>query len=57
MGKQGGDTGNTRSNIQNINSCFFLQKFVELVDKNLEYTTELIQAIIAADENLTSMVN
>lgn len=38
-------------------SCFFYKKFVELADKNMEYTTELIQTIIAADENLSSMVN
>lgn len=70
MGKKGGDTGNR--NIQNITNktpgkteeqralqqfLLFLQKFVELADKNMECTTELIQAIIAADENLSSMVN
>lgn len=72
MGKEGGDTGNWSSNIKNITKktpgkieeqgalkqfLSFFAKICAIHDKRMKYTTELIQAIIAADENLSSMVN
>lgn len=71
MGKQAGDTTSRTSNIKNVTNetpgkieeqgplqqfLLFFAKICGILDKNMEYTTVVMHAIIAADENLRSMV-